>query len=59
MSDETSAPRPPHTGLFEHYCQFPGCKKWGAYGYAIGRGESEWICYEHRPEALRDLGSRL
>jgi hypothetical protein len=51
MSDDTSAPKPPQTRPYEHYCQFPGCTKWGGFGYARGKGEYDWFCYEHRPEA--------
>lgn len=29
---ELVAPRP--TGLFEHYCEHPGCKEWGSWGYS-------------------------
>lgn len=51
MSDDTSAQKPPQTGPYEHYCQHPGCTKWGAFGYARGKGEYDWFCWEHRPEA--------
>jgi len=52
VSDDSSAPpdRPPVTGIWEHYCQHPGCKTWGGYGYARGKGEYDWFCYEHRPD---------
>ncbi|ATB03120.1 hypothetical protein BWO90_12015 (plasmid) [Sinorhizobium meliloti] len=33
-----------------HYCEHPGCKKWGSFGFAVGRGEPNWFCSEHRPE---------
>jgi hypothetical protein len=49
MTDESPSPRPPRTGLFEHYCQHPGCKAWGGFGYSRGKGESDWFCWEHRP----------
>ncbi|SIQ24841.1 hypothetical protein SAMN05880590_102786 [Rhizobium sp. RU35A] len=37
---------------FEHYCQAPGCKKWGSFGYPSprGRGESDFYCFAHRPD---------
>ena len=50
MSDEkTNRPKVDqiHT---EHYCQHPGCKRWGSFGYDRGRGQSEWWCGQHRPE---------
>jgi hypothetical protein len=25
-------------------------KKWGGWGYERSRGETDWFCYEHRPE---------
>ena len=49
MSDETTA-APPATssGMYEHYCEHPGCKAWGSFGYDIGKGETKWFCFEHR-----------
>ncbi|MDX0966464.1 hypothetical protein GOL81_25220 [Sinorhizobium medicae] len=32
------------------YCEHPGCKKWGSFGFAVGRGEPNWFCSEHQPE---------
>lgn len=54
MSDETREPTSSPHGLFEHYCQHPGCKLWRGYGYSRGKGEYDWFCYEHRPEATTD-----
>ena len=34
----------------EHYCQHPGCKRWGSFGYDRGRGVTDWWCMEHRPD---------
>ncbi|RUV55848.1 hypothetical protein EOA88_35590 [Mesorhizobium sp. M5C.F.Ca.IN.020.14.1.1] len=43
-------------GLFEHWCQHPGCAKWGQRGFARGgKGESVWFCYEHREDGERYL----
>jgi len=50
MSDELGAAPKPKTGLYIHYCSEPGCKKWGAFGYAIGKSEPKWFCFEHRPQ---------
>ncbi|NTJ63754.1 hypothetical protein G6M50_36990 [Agrobacterium rhizogenes] len=48
MSDEaTAAPRSVPSGLFEHWCERPGCKAWGSLGYDIGKGETKWFCFEH------------
>ncbi len=49
MSDETPTAiniMPSH--LYEHYCEHPGCKKWGGLGYDIGKGETKWFCFEHK-----------
>jgi hypothetical protein len=31
-----------------HYCERPGCDKWGAFGHAMG-SRIEWFCKEHDP----------
>jgi hypothetical protein len=31
-----------------HFCEFPGCARWGGFGYDVGRGQSQWFCDEHR-----------
>ncbi|NRP74536.1 hypothetical protein ILFOPFJJ_05458 [Ensifer psoraleae] len=52
MSDEASTtanPRP-DLALFVHYCENPGCTKWGSFGFAVGRAEPNWFCFEHRPD---------
>ncbi|PDT46650.1 hypothetical protein CO661_17215 [Sinorhizobium fredii] len=36
--------------LYVHWCEQPGCEKWGGFGFAVGRSEPKWFCYEHRPE---------
>lgn len=48
--------RPAQTGPFEHYCGFPGCRKWGGYGFARGGGDYDWFCYEHRPDKAPAAG---
>lgn len=30
-----------------HYCEYPGCVKWGALGYDVDQG-SQWFCFEHK-----------
>jgi hypothetical protein len=39
----------PPAGIFEHFCEHPGCQKWGGWGYPRGRGTT-WFCYEHRED---------
>ena len=48
MSDDGAIETRPSSVLFEHYCEEPGCKAWGGWGYDIGKGETRWFCYEHR-----------
>ncbi len=49
MSDETPTPtNSASASLYEHYCEHPGCKKWGGLGYDIGKGETRWYCFEHK-----------
>ena len=50
MSDETGAAKPASSGPYVHLCEHPGCKKWGGFGFAVGRATPNWFCYEHRPE---------
>jgi hypothetical protein len=35
------------TGVNEHWCEHPGCKKWGGRGYARGKSQTVWFCFEH------------
>lgn len=50
MSDELGAKPHYEAGPYVHYCEHPGCKKWGSFGFAVGRGEPNWFCSEHQPE---------
>lgn len=51
MSDEPEAAATrTAAGPYVHYCREPGCRKWGGFGYAVGKGEPQWYCFEHRPE---------
>ncbi|WP_421445424.1 hypothetical protein [Agrobacterium tumefaciens] len=38
-------------GIHEnHYCEHPGCKKWGGFGYSRSKAEkSTWHCWAHYP----------
>jgi len=33
--------------LENHYCEYPGCVKWGGFGYHVDQG-SQWFCFEHK-----------
>ncbi|RVH50678.1 hypothetical protein [Sinorhizobium meliloti] len=50
MSDELGAKPHYEAGPYVHYCEHSGCKKWGSFGFAVGRGEPNWFCSEHQPE---------
>ncbi|MGN7749704.1 hypothetical protein [Sinorhizobium sp. 22678] len=50
MSDELGAKPHYEAGPYVHYCEHPGCTKWGSFGFAVGRGEPNWFCSEHQPE---------
>ncbi len=47
MSDERTNPPPAVPVHFDHYCDYPGCVKWGAFGKERGHGITEWRCAEH------------
>jgi hypothetical protein len=40
------------TGIFEHFCDHPGCKKWGGWGFSRGKA-TIWFCSEHRAHGER------
>ncbi|RVK60626.1 hypothetical protein CN155_05050 [Sinorhizobium meliloti] len=50
MSDELGAKPHYEAGPYVHYCEHPGCKKWGSLGFALGKEEPRWFCAEHQPE---------
>lgn len=55
MSERQATTEKTETALYVHYCERPGCKKWGSFGFAVGKLEPNWFCFEHRPDAgLRD-----
>jgi hypothetical protein len=39
------------TSTNEHWCEHPACKKWGGRGYARGKSQMVWFCFEHCGEA--------
>lgn len=51
MSDEKPGDHNPASIHEDHWCQHPGCKKWGSFGYDRGKGATDWWCMEHRPAA--------
>jgi hypothetical protein len=50
LSDEQGAKPHYEAGPYVHYCEHAGCKKWGGFGFAIGKAAPTWFCFEHRPE---------
>jgi hypothetical protein len=52
MNDQTNKTG---DGIHEnHYCEHPGCKAWGGFGYSRSKAEkSTWHCLEHYPH--RDM----
>lgn len=55
MSDDPTAPKAAGTpaGIYEHWCEHPGCKAWGGWGYQRGK-DIHWYCGEHRHEADKE-----
>lgn len=59
MSDEPIRPDQQAvtpSGIFEHWCERPGCEKWGAYGYQIGKQKARYYCLDHRENGERFIG---
>lgn len=60
MSDEPirpgEAPVATPVGIWEHYCEHPGCTQWGGHGYQIGKQSARRYCAEHRGEGERLIG---
>ena len=50
MADDTAkiARSAEEMALADHFCEFPGCVKWGGLGYDVGHGEAQWFCVEHK-----------
>ncbi len=60
MSDEPiklpNAPTAAPAGIYEHYCEHPGCKRWGGWGFAATKSTPpRWYCSEHKAEGERHL----
>lgn len=44
----------PAGGHVNHWCEWPECDAWGAFGYSQGRDiESRWLCGQHRLHGWR------
>lgn len=37
-------------GLYEHYCEHPGCTKWGGFGFGRPKQVMHWMCEDHRDD---------
>lgn len=52
MSDEAaradSEPVRKPGPIVEHWCEHPGCIKWGSFGFANGKEAPRWFCGDHR-----------
>lgn len=53
MSEEQRAEP---SGIHEHYCEHPGCEKWGGLGYSRMKEAPRWFCHEHKSEGERHIG---
>ncbi|MBO3760357.1 hypothetical protein [Ciceribacter sp. L1K22] len=53
MSDPTNRVPPTDIVHVEHYCEHPGCKRWGGFGFDLGRSRTAWFCGEHRDDGER------
>ncbi len=47
MSDDRTSTAPAAPMHFVHWCDHPGCKRWGSFGKERGRLITEWRCGEH------------
>ena len=46
-------------GIYEHWCEHPGCPEWGAYGYQAGKSQQpHFYCREHRDDGEQIIGRR-
>lgn len=45
MPSSTDERRTP-AGVQEHWCEHPGCTRWGGFGVQRGR-VTAWFCYPH------------
>lgn len=43
------------SGIYEHWCEHPGCKEWGSWGFGSKHRGQHFFCFEHRAEGERYL----
>jgi len=46
---------------FMHYCEHPGCKEWGSYGFGVKLNREKpipgrWFCFEHKSDGENPAG---
>jgi len=58
ISPETRTEQP-GAGIHDnHWCEHPGCKQWGGFGYQQSKIEKPtWNCWEHYSHKLNQLYS--
>lgn len=59
MSDEPNRDEQPvatPAGIWEHYCERPGCKEWGGFGFSLAGRPARWFCWDHKADGERLLG---
>ncbi|MDX3973322.1 hypothetical protein [Shinella sp.] len=55
-TDDTSNKTP--AGIYEHWCEHAGCKKWGGFGFSAGKSAPmRWWCWAHYPYKPNANGS--
>jgi|GEM_PF-3128632 hypothetical protein len=58
MSDPANNAPPTDTVHVDHYCEHPGCKAWGSFGFDTGGGAMAWYCGTHREDGEARRGGR-
>lgn len=50
--DASSSPNTqpaPEAVHVDHFCEHPGCAKWGSFGRPGQTGQTVWKCFAHDP----------
>jgi len=47
--ETTSVARP--VGVIDHWCEHPGCTRWGSFGFRHAAGDV-WYCGEDHPDPV-------
>lgn len=56
MTDDRTDTHPAAPVHFEHWCEYPECKRWGSFGHSARKDEPpRWFCGEHRPDAAQNV----